>query len=101
MLDYESWLQRPANAQFLIDSGLLFEINRTILHLVGLALTVNKEGVISIKDSRSMPENLKLSKEVMVAAQKKWYEFTRNFAWKQMDRRANKLGWVVQPKVEE
>lgn len=53
----------PNFAEFLVDSGLLFEINRRVLHPLGLALetTVDDDGhteITGILDYRSDPEGV-------------------------------------------
>lgn len=97
----QDWINRPADVQYLLDSGLLFEINRQIMHPCGLALSVKKndaDGAMSlqIKDSRLEPERLHFDKETYRIACEKWNKFKRSFVWPQMDKRAKKLGWSCQ-----
>jgi hypothetical protein len=100
MKDGESWNQREVNPQFLIDSGLLFEINRTVLHPLGLALTVKKDEqgkqALTVKDSRAAPEQLVFSKELRDACKVKLSKFMAEFGNKQIDKRTKALGWACQ-----
>ncbi len=99
MADYKSWASRKADGQFLIDSGLLFEINHQVLHLVGLSLGVSKEGNISVMDARGTPDKLVYSAETILKANQKLQNFMREFGDYQIDKRRDKLGWSLQPKV--
>jgi hypothetical protein len=97
------WVNRKADLQFLIDSGLLFAINHQVLHLVGLALTVSKDKAgnqaLVVKDARANPETLVFSKEVISSAYAKLQSFILEFGGNQMDVRRNKLGWSLQPLI--
>lgn len=95
-----SWKDRTIDPQFLIDSGLLFEINRTILHPVGLALTIKKDEqgkqAISIKDNREAPEQLIFGKDLRDACKAKLSKFMQEFGNAQIDKRIKRLGWACQ-----
>jgi hypothetical protein len=95
----EQWNQRPVDSKFLIDSGLLYIINRDFMHPLGLALTINKEGSISIKDCRAEPEKMTFTRDVVVAGYKKLRKFMEEFGNLQMDKRIAKLGWSTQPQI--
>ena len=91
----------PANAEYLVKSGLLFEINLTVLHPVGLALTVikNQNGSIEfgpIKDYRQEPEKLVFDGSTYEQGQMKLNTFMRKFGDFQMEKRRKTLGWACQ-----
>lgn len=88
------WEKRVIDANFLIDSGLVFEINRTILHLVGLALTV-EDNKLTLLDRRNTPE-YKFNKEVYTMGEEKLKRFMTEFGNKQMEKRRKKLGYGYQ-----
>jgi hypothetical protein len=71
---------RPGN--FLIDTGLLFEINRMVLHPLGYALAMTVDAAnnvleFSIWDSHEDPEGLVFSKETFEQGRSKLYKFMR------------------------
>lgn len=96
----QDWKERKLDPIFLLDSGLLFEINRQFLHPVGLALTVRKGNngqlEIGIKDGRLTPDEMIFTPETYEAGCAKIKEFLENFGYEQMRKRENKLGWGVQ-----
>jgi hypothetical protein len=94
----EQWRERQVDGQYLVDSGLLYMINRDYLHPVGLALTV-KSGAICLKDSRLEPEKMIFTKEVVIAGYAKLRKFMEEFGNAQMERRVTELGWSTQPQL--
>ncbi len=94
--DEEAWASKPADVKFLLDSGLLFEINRQVLHPLGLALTAKLDGSLQIKDSRAKPELLLFSQELLRSCRLKFKQFMAAYGNKQMDRRAKLLGQSCQ-----
>lgn len=69
--------------QFLVDSGLLFEINRSILHQYGLALSVQSCGaeeaaqtvVCQLLDARNDPEGWDFTDDTLEYGEKKLQQF--------------------------
>lgn len=99
-------------AAFLVDSGLLFEINRRILHPLGLALAVevpdvpdeNVSSTFQVLDMREDPEGVIFEDETYLQGKAKLKAFleTCKFQERLMVRRTS-LGFVVQsvpPEVE-
>jgi hypothetical protein len=95
-------------ASFLVDSGLLFEINRRILHPLGLAIAVdvpakgtpeaNKDtSPMRVLDVRDDPEGFCFDDETYTQGKAKLVAFLNKlqFQKKLMARRAS-LGYVVQ-----
>lgn len=88
-------------AEFLYNSGLLFEINRLLLHPLGLALQVelDEQGKIkplrSIQDFRDDPIGLIFPDEAMVAGQEKLASFIQSVK-KPLTIREKMLGYIVQ-----
>jgi hypothetical protein len=95
--------------QFLVDSGLLFEINRTVLHPIGLALAVqideqkdDNQGTIEIIDVRDDPEGMIFTEESYehgVLKLKRYMEENRDNACTQ--ERFKRLGFVVQDESDK
>lgn len=94
------WASCPLDASYLVDSGLLFEINRLFLHPFGIGLTVKQneqgKGVIGLKDSRPEPGDLVFGKEALEENRRKFVRFLRAYGSKQMSRRERKLGVTCQ-----
>ncbi len=96
-------------ASFLVDSGLLFEINRRILHPLGLALAVDVPNestpkaeigytnTMVVLDVRDDPEGFCFDDESYIQGKAKLTDFLNKlqFQKKLMARRAS-LGYVVQ-----
>ena len=93
--------------QFLVASGLLFEINRRILHPLGLALAVELNGedekkeqvetstVIRIWDNRDDPEGIYFENDCFGEGEIKFAK-TLSAAKPRFETRREKLGYVVQ-----
>ena len=100
----KDWAKAPLTPEYLIDSGLLWEANRTIFHLLGVSLAVQRnekgETFIAIKDFRSEPDKLVFDAATMIRGQEKLAEFMEAFGHKQIDKRAKKLGWACQPRKD-
>ena len=94
------WKDKPADIQFLLDSGLLYYINKEILHPIGIALVVKRKSDnslrLDIKDSRSEPHLLTYNKEDYAKAQDKFRDFMKKFGHSQIDKRRKKLGYGSQ-----
>jgi hypothetical protein len=95
-------------ATFLVDSGLLFEINRRILHPLGLAIAVEVPGEdapeggvlvspMSVLDVRDDPEGFCFEDEAYVQGKAKLAAFLEDTQFRKriMARRAS-LGYVIQ-----
>ncbi len=90
----------PIDCDYLIESGLLFEINRQLLHPLGLALSVqvdargNKNW--SFRDFRAEPEKAGFDRKALQGGRDRFEHFMRAFGFAQMERRTRKLGQAVQ-----
>jgi len=88
-------------AEFLYNSGLLFEINRLLLHPIGLALQVELDDngkvrpLRNIQDFRDEPEGLIFPEEAVIAGQEKLATFMQTVK-KPLTIREKMLGFVVQ-----
>ena len=88
--------------QFLMDTGLLFEINRRILHPLGLALevVVYEDGgcrIGEIWDFRDESDGMCFQEgEAFDGGLVKWERFRREFADAKIAQRKKILGYVVQ-----
>lgn len=96
-------INRIPAGQFLLDSGLLFEINRTILHPLGLALEVqvNPDGPAEfgdLWDYRDDPEGMLYGPENFAAGRAKYYATMRAWGHTKREERRRRLGYVVQEK---
>lgn len=96
----EVWKNKKVDAAFLLESGLLFEINRAILHPIGISLLVKKDGegnsAFGLKDERENPEQLIYSKDNYKKGHKKLIKFMKSFGHSQLKKRSDKLGWSFQ-----
>jgi hypothetical protein len=87
------------SGQFLVDSGLLYIINREILHPVGLALTVTNNGAILLKSALDNPEIMVFNRETVIAGYAKFKKFMASLGNQNMDIRKEKLGWTTQSQI--
>lgn len=97
------WQDKTIDIDFVLDSGLLFHINHSVFHPLGIALTIkvddkgNKQW--GFKDCRNEPESLVFDKGSLELGKMKLERFLREFGDGQMSRREKKLGWGCQPLV--
>lgn len=93
-------------AQYLLETGLLFEINRQVLHPYGLALGLNandpegEKGTFVILDERDDKEGFVFSPELFVSGVQKTNKFIEEFGAKKLVERNEELGYVVQDTPE-
>lgn len=88
-------------ARFLHDTGLLFEINRRILHPLGLALEIAQEedGVMYVSgvwDCRDDPEGVIFEEETFEFGESKLNRYMEEQGNAFMIKRAEKLGFLEQ-----
>lgn len=91
----------PEPGKFLIDSGLLFAINRTVLHPLGLALALHmtedyKIVNVELWDSRDDPEGIIFVEELLEEGEKKLKKFFEAYGTKKHQERLEKLGYIFQ-----
>ncbi len=91
-------------ADFLHTSGLLFEMNRVVLHPLGLALAIweNDDGAIAgfagLADNSDDPEGMIFSDETLRSG----LERLRSYGVREVRaERERRIGFVVQPLPEE
>lgn len=87
--------------KFLRETGLMFEINRTILHPLGMALelSVDDEGdeyLSGIWDYRDDPEGLAYAEEAFLSGLSKYMEFMHDFGEHKLSERMENMGYVIQ-----
>lgn len=88
--------------KFLMDTGLLFEINRKVLHPFGLALAVNvddERDIITkfeIIDHRDDLEGIVYSEEAYFVGKEKFDKFMKEFGEKRLQTRKSALGYIEQ-----
>jgi len=84
------------------ETGLLFEVNRLLLHLHGLALSVTKgdDGSIALEvlDARSDPEGCIFDEATLLAGNKKYMQFMVREK-DRLETRRTALGFIVQPPI--
>jgi hypothetical protein len=94
-----------AAAKYLLDTGLLFEINRTVLHPLGLALSVECDdeteevnGFAYLWDSTDDSEGICFSTEILVEGRKKLDGYLAERDVKKLyEERKKALGYIIQP----
>lgn len=92
------------SARFLLDNGLLFEINRTILHPFGLALEIGveeKDGKVrvffgKIWDERKDPEGILYTDDSYKIGHDKFKKFMAEFGEGKLKLRKETTGFIVQ-----
>jgi hypothetical protein len=87
--------------KFLVESGLLFEINRRILHPLGLALFIEEDEkghyeLGGILDCRSDPEGILYDETAFQAGHEKLNRFMAKFGDRKLQERYERLGFIVQ-----
>jgi hypothetical protein len=98
MIDYKSY------GKFLIDKGLVFEINRKVLHPLGLALIIdldpqNKKrliitGILETQDQ----EGFLYDDETFAVGDKKYNQYLKEEGNDRLEFRKNKLNFIEQEK---
>lgn len=90
----------------LLDSGLLFEINRRVLHPLGLALAVEvtTEGEVALSneiwDNRDDPEGIAFAPETFLEGEAKYNLYMSNKKTADaISSRKKTLGYIVQTKA--
>jgi len=98
------------SAKFLLDTGLLFEINRQILNPLGLALEVDvitdKTGAVEtvfgkVWDYRDDPEGILMPDENYQTGLQKFTTFMSDEGNAILERRKANLGFITQPPPDE
>ena len=94
-------LENPG--QYLLDTGILFEINRQILHPLGLAMEVvqKKDGTWvlgGIWDYREDGEGMLYSDNMFQRGLNKWVSFFETEGRKKHMARYKELGYIIQGK---
>lgn len=89
------------SAEFLLENGLLFEINRQVLHPLGLALEVdvNDSGKIDfgdVWDCREDPEGILFDPETLVEGMEKFNKYMKEYGDNCVDTRVARLGFKIQ-----
>jgi hypothetical protein len=92
--------------KFLLDSGLLFEINRSVLHPLGLALAVrmDEDGNCEFDglwDSREDPEGIIFDDEVLEEGTSKYMKYLDKEGHDKLIKRYDLLGYVRQEKHDK
>lgn len=99
-------IKKRLSPKFLLESGLLFQINRTLLHPLGLALEVivdEKTGEVKfgeIWDCRDEFAGLLFSKETLREGYKKYKEYLRREGEQKIKERETQLGYIIQTNKE-
>ena len=89
--------------KFLLDSGLLFEINRRVLHPFGLALSLKGEGedlTVHVWDGSSDPQGLVVEPAAFTAGLGKFEQFKKTQR-ERLAARLMALGYIVQGTGEQ
>lgn len=92
-------------AKFLLDTGLLFEINRCVLHPLGLAICVQADEteenwqIGGLWDCQNDPEGISFSPEALAEgfAKLEKYLAERGGETKIQIERFKRLGYIMQP----
>lgn len=89
--------------EFLLDSGLLFQINRDILHPLGLALAVDMGDEVKVSnnlwDYREDPEGILYSNGTLIDGEQKLKKFYDEFGTEKLNQRFETVGYITQQTV--
>lgn len=83
-------------AEFLTENGLLFEINRHILHPFGISLEVDGENTFSIADHRVNKEHAVYEPAAFEEGLRRANRYLRTEGMKQVGLRKEELGFAIQ-----
>lgn len=86
-------MQNPG--QYLIDTGLLFQINRTCLHMFGLSLRIDKDKIV-LDDKRDRPELCVYPVKTIETARKKYDKFLKDEGFQISSARQRALNYTIQ-----
>jgi len=99
-------LENPA--KLLLDSGLLFEINRILLHPLGMALEINVDdetgdpvSIGGIWDYRDDPEGILYGEDELEIGFEKITKFMEEFGNEKIQQRYETVGFITQGVSEE
>jgi hypothetical protein len=85
---------------FLVEKGLLFEINRSILHPLGLALAFADDGAggesMLLLDERDDPEGFIFLEDTLNHGYSKLEAFMNEYGYAKLASRKERLGFIVQ-----
>lgn len=89
--------------KFLLEKGLLFEINRSILHPLGLALAVSIDSngefeVDGLWDARDDEDGMTFEDDVLTEGTTKYAEYLNQEGFDRFNARYEKFGFVRQEK---
>jgi hypothetical protein len=92
--------------KFLLDKGLLFEINRMILNPFGLALAVRADNNGNCKfdglwDCRDEEEEMVFNDDVLAAGMNKYRKYLTEEGFEKKAKRYDKLNYVYQEKYDQ
>lgn len=93
---------KKTSPKILLETGLLFEINRQILHPFGLALEViidDKTGNVKlgqIWDYRDDPEGMLFGDDYFAKGLEKFKKFMKETGMKKLQERKRRLGFIIQ-----
>lgn len=95
-------------ADLLLDTGLLFQINKDILHPLGLAMSVSTNAQTGEKtisqelwDYRLDDEGILYSKDTFEEGLKKLEKFYTEEGLEKLEQRYKKLGFIIQGQDQE
>lgn len=93
-------------SKFLVDNGLIWEINRKVLHPLGLAMVVdvdrNNRRQLKIADLAETedPEGFLYEAEAFQVGKEKFEKFLRRGGQERLDARMAKYGFIEQEKED-
>lgn len=94
------WNSDTIDVDYLMDSGLLFKINQTVMHLFGIGIGVKTDSVgeksFAFIDSREQPEKLVFNEASFELGESKYQRFREEFGGNQITQRQHKLGCACQ-----
>lgn len=90
--------------KFLVDNGLIFEINRKVLHPLGLSMIIDVDpknrknlSITALEDTED-PEGFLYDSEAFEIGLEKYEKFLKKGGQSRIDERKSKYGFVEQDK---
>lgn len=88
------YVENPAKR--LKETGLLFELNRKILHPFGMAITESESGTIELIECHNDDEGIVYDEEVYISASKAFSDFFSKEGEALLEARKETLGYIIQ-----
>jgi len=87
---------KTVSRDFLKESGIIFQINRHILHPLGFCISAEGDTLVVEDHSDENPAGLKFSDQEFERGSALFLEYMREYGLRRMKLRVEKFGFIVQ-----